>query len=195
MLDYAKIEDSELFSLVKRKDAAAYKEVYARYWEPLYRHAFTMLGSDEDAKDIVQELFFSLWERSIEITIQTSLSSYLYASVRNKVLNLIEKNRVRKEYALFYEKTADAYECITDHALRERELKRLIEAEVNKLPEKMRNVFELSRNDHKSYKQIAESLDISEKTVKKQISNALKILRVKLGSLISFFIVAFISSF
>ncbi|WP_257668946.1 RNA polymerase sigma-70 factor [Parapedobacter tibetensis] len=170
--------------MIRNKDHAAFKAVYDRYWELLYRHAMRMIGDEEEVKDIIQEVFLSLWNKAPQLELHTSLSAYLYTAVRNRVLNLIEKNQTRNSYRTYLEASSSAYHCITEDDVRAKELQRLIEAEVNNLPAKMRVVFQLSREEDQSYKQIAHKLEISEKTVKKQVSNALKVLRMKLGSLL-----------
>ncbi|WP_431217566.1 sigma-70 family RNA polymerase sigma factor [Puia sp. P3] len=109
-----------------------------------------------------------------------SLSSYLYTSVRNRVLNRIEHKRVKDAYLFSIQRFMKEGESIIDEQLRVRELTALIEKEIAALPDKMREVFELSRREELSHKEIAEKLNISDKTVKKQVSNAIKILRNRL---------------
>lgn len=82
---------------------------------------------------------------------------------------------------------ANQYTEATDHQIRERQLALKIEREISFLPEKMRQIFELHRKEHLTYKEIAEQLDISDKTVKKQVSNALHILRQRLQLVMIFF--------
>ncbi|SFB83134.1 RNA polymerase sigma-70 factor, ECF subfamily [Parapedobacter composti] len=182
MSPYSELSDHELFASLKEGVAAAYAEIYQRYKGVLYAHAFRMLENREEAKDTVQEVFAALWTKRDKLEVKTSLSAYLYMTIRNKVLDHIARRRIQDRYYDSYQSFADLHEnCLTDHALREKELANLIEREINALPVKMKAVFVKSRQEHFSHKEIAEQLNISEKTVKKQINNALRVLRLKLN--------------
>lgn len=173
--------DTELFDLIKEGNAIAFAEIYDRYWALLYRHAYRLIKDQDLAQDVVQEVFVNLWDKINTIDLQVSKSSYLYTAVRNKVLNLIQRDKVKNNYIESFANFVASSEAITDYRLRERLLKEKIEKEVAALPSKMRQVFEMSRIQNMSHKQIAEELNLSDKTVKKQMSNAIKILRLKLG--------------
>ena len=173
--------DTELFDLVKEGDVTAFAEIYNRYWALLYKHAYRLIKDQDLAQDVVQEVFVNLWDKINTIDLQFSISSYLYTAVRNKVLNLIQRDKVKNNYIESFANFVACSEAITDYRLRERLLKEKIEKEVAALPSKMRQVFEMSRIQNMSHKQIAEELNLSDKTVKKQMSNAIKILRLKLG--------------
>jgi RNA polymerase sigma-70 factor, ECF subfamily len=177
---YYKHSDAELIILVSGDDGEAFAEIYQRYKAPLFLHAYRILGNDEEAKDVLQELFATLWVRRNSIDLKTSLSSYLYKSVRNRIFDLIAHKRVEERYIHSLATFIEEGVCITDQQIREKELGEIIEKEVSLLPQKMREIFQLSRNEHLSYKEIAVELKISDKTVKKQVSNALNILREKL---------------
>lgn len=183
MSAYSRFSDTELTSLLKLRDRAAYTEIYRRYTGVLYNHAFLKLQDREEAKDVVQEMFVALWLKCERISINTTLSGYLYSAVRNRILNIISHKQVESSYIVSLQKFAGKFESITDYRVRERELGVLIEKEIACLPSKMREVFELSRKANLSHKQIASQLDLSEKTVKNQVNNALKVLKLKLGSL------------
>ncbi|MVN20452.1 RNA polymerase sigma factor [Mucilaginibacter arboris] len=175
--------DEILFDLLKQGHIAAYKEIYDRYKSILYIHAYKMLQDEEEAKDVVQEVFIILWNKRTEINLKTFLAAYLYKAVKNRILDLIANKKVRLKYEGSLQSFLLQGECLTDYNVREKELRIIIEREISSLPAKMRTVFELSRKEHLPYKQIAQRLNISDKTVKKQVNNAIKILRLKLGSL------------
>jgi RNA polymerase sigma-70 factor (ECF subfamily) len=175
------LSDHELIALIKAGDHAAFVEVYERYWTVLYLHARKMLRNESEAEDVVQDLFSALWLKKEGLDLQTSLKSYLYSAVRNKVFNQIEHKRVISDYQKSLQQFLQEGELITEELYREKELAAIIEKEIQALPEKMRVVFELSRKEHLSYKEIAQQLDISEHTVKSQVSNALRTLKLKLG--------------
>lgn len=182
MRDRSALSDNELIELIKIGDQVAFAEVYERYWTMLFLHARNLLRQNEEAADIVQELFTGLWLKCRSLELNTSLSSYLYKAVRNKVFDHLKHKKVMNDYLKSINDFILEEHFTSDHLLRERELGIIIENEINALPSKMRDVFVLSRKQHLSYQQIAIELKISEHTVKSQISNALRILRTKVGA-------------
>lgn len=182
MTDYAQHRDQALITLLSQDDEHAFAEIHNRYKGVLFVHALRMLDHEDEAKDIVQELFTTLWIRRREINLTSSLSSYLYSAVRNRVLDCIARKKTEEKYIRSLAAFMEEGENITDHEIRQKELSRLIEREVALLPARMREIFELSRDKNLSYKEIAQELNISDKTVKKQVSNALGILRKKLDT-------------
>lgn len=184
---YRNCSDQELSDLLKLGNQAVFAEIYNRYKAMLYLHAYRMIQDKEDAKDAVQELFASIWKNHETLVIRTSLAAYLYGAIRNRVLDMIAHKKIALKYTDSLQAFLDEGECITDDQIREKELIAIIESEVSLLPPKMREVFEMSRQQDLSHKQIATQLNISDKTVKKQVSKAIKILRLKINLLFSFF--------
>lgn len=184
------ISDDELLRSFQSGDDSSFELIYQRFWGILYRHARKMMQDDEGAKDIVQEVFTSLWlkrndPRAQEIT--TPLAAFLYTVTRNKILDQIKHAKVKSNYLDSLRPEEMQYERLPDSLVIANELARQIEKEVQALPTKMREIFELSRNAYKTHKEISEQLNISDKTVKKQVSNALNILKSKLHIFFSFF--------
>jgi RNA polymerase sigma-70 factor (ECF subfamily) len=183
MLAYKSYTDRELLDCLKSGDRAAFAEIYERYWKTMYFHALKMLGNEDDAKDLVQELFASVWARAASIPFNNNLSGYLYITARNKIINLIQQRKVRRDYlsglAAFAEEASNG----TIEQIDEKELLLIVEKEIQALPHKMRQVFELSRKQYLSHKEIADELDISDKTVKKQIGYAIRMIKLKLDVL------------
>lgn len=178
---YFSYSDEDLFTLLKEGDHDSFTEIYNRYSGVLYYHTLKRLQNTEEAMDIVQELFAYLWHKREDIEITSYLSGYLYTSVRNRVINVIAHKAVSSKYYDFKQTAYQASMGSTDHMVREKQLKEIIEKEINVLPKRMREVFELSRFKHLSHREIAQQLDITELTVKKQVNKALRILRVKLN--------------
>lgn len=185
MSAYGNFSDQELASLLKKGDHLAYAEIYNRYKAVLYRHALRILNNKEEVNDIIHELFLTLWVKREEMEVTVKLSSYLYSSIRNRILDYISRNKFVTNYIDSIQEYIQRAVPQTDQQVRLKELTALIEKEVAALPEKMREVFEMSRNQELSHKEIAEILNISDKTVKKQINNALKILRPKINRFIT----------
>jgi RNA polymerase sigma-70 factor (ECF subfamily) len=178
------LSDIELINLLRSGDQEAYTEIYRRYKGILLIHAYKKLGNFEEAKDIVQETFSFLWKDRDQIPETKNLAGFLYTVVRNKILNYIEHKKVEFKYASSFIQFATAENHVTDFLIREKELAARIDKEINALPEKMKEVFVLSRKDNLSHKEIAEKLNISVFTVKNHIKSALKALRPKFEMLI-----------
>ena len=181
MVTYNKLSDQDLSILLAKGDEAAFKEIYNRYKALLYVHAYNKLRNSEEVHDMIHELFATLWNKRQTIEFNNSLSGYLYASVRNKILDFYLHQKVESAYISGFQEFLTSSESTTDHLVRKKDLSQLIDREISLLPPKMREVFELSRKMYLSHREIAEELGLSEKTVKKHINNALKILRMKFG--------------
>ena len=183
---YAELSDIELLAWIKEDNAQAFATLYERYKGVMFLHAYRLLGDEDEAKDALQELFTKLWIKRQELELRSSLSAYLYTALRNQILTAISHQKVVDKYIGSLQQFLEEGCCVTDDWIREKELKEQIEREVALLPAKMRKVFELSRNLNLSYKEIAFELDISDKTVKKQMNNALRILKHKIYLILAF---------
>jgi len=186
---YTSMNDMELVDLLRSGNQHAFAEIYERYFGALYLHAFNRLGDRDEAKDLVQELFSYLWSKRSTLAPKTNFSNYLYTWVRNNVLNAIAHKHVEEKYRTVLAARIDTAESITDYRVRERQLAAIIEREVQALPPKMREVFELSRKYNLSYKEIGEKLNLTEQSVRSHVKNALKILRIKLGIVLFIFFI------
>lgn len=185
MIAYNSLSDIEITDLIKSGDQMAFTEIYNRFKGVLYIYACKITKDEDIAEDLIQELFVSIWDRRQIINFNTSVASYLYSAVRYRFFDLVDKQKVRADYITALQTFLDQGDHSTDNYIFEKELSLIIEKEISNLPSKMREVFLLSRKENLSNKDIAQRLNISEKTVKNQISTSLKILRVKLG-LVSF---------
>lgn len=181
MHNYSKYLDEALFQMVVNDNQTAYTEIYNRYSYILHGHAFSKLQNREEAKDAVQELFVTLWDKRHTIHIESNLSGYLYRTLRNKILNIIAHKKVQAAHESSLQLFLDSKSIPTDYQTRDKQLALLIESEIESLPTKMKEIFVLSRKQHLSHKEISKKLSLSEKTVKNQVNNALKILRSKFG--------------
>ena len=187
MRGYSEHSDNKLLELLRHEeDAYAFEEIYNRYWDKLYAAAYKRVKCAEAAEEIVQDLFTDIWERHHSLDIRAELPVYLFSAIRYRVINYIHKEVVKNSYAnkflMEYE-----YDNSTEETVIANDLNELIQQRVQLLPVKCREVFELSRNDHQSNKQIASQLGISEKTVENQISKALRRLRTSLNTIFVIF--------
>lgn len=164
-------------------DKQLFEQLFREYFSPLCNFAVGYVNDLDTAKEIVQEVFFNLWNKKDSITSDKSVKSYLYTSVRNRCFNYIRDHKKFRSYVLDVE-IEDRDLVFENNSMTQAETQVKIQDALDKLPEKCKQVFELSRFDELKYKEIAEKLGISIKTVEVQISKALKILRVELKDLI-----------
>ncbi|GAA0882190.1 RNA polymerase sigma-70 factor [Sphingobacterium siyangense subsp. cladoniae] len=165
----------------------AYTEIFERYSEILLRHSYRLLADKEEAHDVIQDIFLILWDKRDTIALRTSLSSYLYTAVRNRIFDLLSHKKIVVRYADSISRFMVEGYSITEDTVMERELAALIEKEIDALPEKMRVVFLLNKREGLSYMEISEHLGITDQTAKQQVYKALKILKPKIDSFLTLF--------
>lgn len=179
MSNYREFSDAELVDILQSGGdvIGAFTVIYDRYQVPLVLHADRMLHDQDLAKDVVQDIFSKLFLQREEIHINTSLKSYLYTAVRHQVFNSIKHAKVKINYAADFFTYAKESGDLADEQVCLKELASVIEAEIVKMPPKMREVFEMSRKQFLSQKEIAKMLNLSENTVRNHIHAAIKKLR------------------
>jgi len=158
----------------------AFSALYDTYWERLFRYIIRVLPDEEEVADVVQETFVTFWELRSRHNRVRSVKAYLFIIGRNLAF---KRFRERAKEADFADRLVKHYGTAnenTSETLYRKELNEWFDREVARLPERMREVFVLSRKEQLSYKEIAERLNISDQTVKKQINKSLKLLRLKL---------------
>lgn len=175
------VSEIELIVLIKQGDIRAFDEFYKRNWRVLYQTAYRSTSSQEDAKDLVQTVFINLWNCRQNLNPDAYTPSYLFKILKNNIINFYKQDSARRKRLeqLLYLDEVNQY--TTEDNLMAKELSIVIDGEIRELPRKMQEVFILSRQQHLSVNEISETLNITPRTVKNQLSNALKILRTKLG--------------
>ncbi|MBO9151077.1 RNA polymerase sigma factor [Chitinophaga sp. GCM10012297] len=174
---YPGYSDEQLLSLLRDGDSMAFNTIYDRYSRPLYLYILSKTDRGETSKDVLQDLFCTLWEKRGALDIHQSLRSYLYQSVRHKIIDLYRKDNTYRKYLQQLIEHFDAQpHSISETYDYKAKATEVFEA-INRLPEKMKEIFMLSRFENLSIEQIASRLGLSQQTVKNQISKALKILR------------------
>jgi RNA polymerase sigma-70 factor (ECF subfamily) len=159
------------------KNEAAFEQLFHKHFRELHSYAFSIVKDWDIAEEIVQGLFLKLWEKNEWGHIQTSIKSYLYKSVYNVSLNYIRRQKVQLKYQDSIAYSMKNYIDDTASKLKLGELERHLQLALNKLPEKCRAIFHLSRFEELKYQEIASQLNISIKTVETHMGKALRILR------------------
>jgi len=182
--------DNQIFEAIKRDDSGAYEIVFREYYRPMTAYAFRFLNDLSESESIVQEVFLRLWQKRREIMITSSLQHYLFRSVKNQCINQIEHNKIKTGYQVMVINNEEDRSEYSEFFL-EFGLKKRIEAAIAALPEKRQEIFRLAREDGLKYREIADRLEISVKTVETQMTLALKQLRESLKefkNLVMFFL-------
>jgi len=179
------LAEHALIGQLSQQNEAAFERVFKEYYKTLHSYACTLLRDDANAEEMVQQVFFKLWDRAANLRISGSIAAYLYRAVHNECLNFLKHQKVKSKHQLHVayrmreeERAAEA--DMYDPAL----LKQITEA-MNDLPEQCRTIFQMSRFEDLKYREIAERLNLSVKTVENQMGKALKLMRAKLVEFIS----------
>lgn len=167
---------------IKAGDEQAFEEVFRTLYAPLCGYAHKILPDMADAEEVVQAVFLKVWEQRATLDIQHSIKAYLYRAVHNACLNQLKHEQVKQAHANHVKATRE--ETHQTDRLEQQEMKREITRAINELPEKCREVFQLNRFEGLKYREVAELLGISEKTVENQMGKALKLLREKLAHIV-----------
>lgn len=158
-------------------DKKAFRDLFRRLYIPLCMFANSKVRNQEAAREIVQELFVHLWEKRKEIIIHTSLTSYLYRSVHHASLNYLKHNSIVERTHIHIAESSSEQPVQPDAIAEEGELYENLHSALNLLPERTRIIFEKVRFEGKKYREVADELNISVKTVEAHMSDALRFLR------------------
>lgn len=176
----SEIADNSTFLI----DEQSFTWLFNTYWQKVYKICYKNILSHEDAKELTQNVFKSLWERRSEIKITVDVEHYIMRSAKLQTINFFRDNKIKLESLhAFYQKKPDA-EHSTENDLLYNELSDELKKLIDQLPAQCRLVYRLSNEKHLSNKEIASKLDISIKTVEYHLSNAKKIFRTNLQHLI-----------
>ncbi|HEX3168337.1 MAG TPA: RNA polymerase sigma-70 factor [Chitinophagaceae bacterium] len=180
------LENDAIGTLLAQKDETAFEQLFKTHFKRLHAYAFTILRDEVEAEEMVQQVFFKLWERNETLSLTGSVSAYLYRAVHNESLNYIKHQKVRSNHQLH---VAYSMKNEAEHPAKKviaGELEKKIHSALNELPEQCRTIFQMSRFDELKYREIADKLGISVKTVENQMGKALKLLRQKLADFLIF---------
>jgi RNA polymerase sigma-70 factor (ECF subfamily) len=173
-------KDRILIEKVKTGDLVAFEQLFSKYYNELCGYAYQYFSDRDTVEDIVQNLFYKLWQKRERLEIRSSFRAYLYRAVYNNTLQVLkEKNSLQP-----IESQDGSYEVILSEEIfdtvESKEIHMIIERTLNSMPERVRKIFELNRFEGLRYREIADHLSISIKTVEANMGKALKIFRKSL---------------
>lgn len=183
--------EKQVFTSFKIDDESAFEQLFRAYYPRLCAFAGTLLEDCVEAEEVVQTMFCRLWEQRTSLEVTSSVQAYLFRAVRNASLNQIKKTKIRDAYKVMNLDNLNQNPEFQPDRTTESALSQRIEKAIADLPEQCRLVFKLSRFEEMKYKEIAEYLNISIKTVENQMGKALKRLRLDLVDFLCFVMVFF----
>jgi RNA polymerase sigma-70 factor (ECF subfamily) len=181
--------DDQLLLTLRAGDITAFEMIFKTYYQPLCNYAYTFVHDRDEAEEIVQATFLSVWEKRDNLAIHTGVKPYLYAMVRNAALNVLKHEKIKQQHVTVQLAVAERSTESVTRTVMASELEDRIYKALHKLPEQCRLVFKLSRFEELKYAEIAEQLNISVKTVENQMGKALKIMRDQLKDYLPLLIV------
>lgn len=166
---------NQTIELIQNGNKQAFDQLFLSFYDPLCRYAFSFLNDWDETEEIVQNVFLKLWENRKTLSIHTSIKSYLYTATHHSCINQIHHFKVHQKYLDYILQQPNQSDS-SDSLIAE-ELHILIEKSIAQLPEQRKLIFSMSRYEGLKYKEIAEKLNISIKTVEAQMGKALRTLR------------------
>lgn len=173
------MDERQIFEAIKMGDHVAYEKVFRAYYRSMTSYAFRFLGNVPDSESVVQDVFLRLWQNRMDISITSSLQNYLFKSVKNQCVNFLEHERIKSRYqTIVIQHEADRNDF--SEFFPEPDLMKRIESAIVALPPKRQEIFRMAREQGLKYREIADRLSLSVKTVETQMTMALKQLRIAL---------------
>jgi RNA polymerase sigma-70 factor (ECF subfamily) len=171
--------ETEIVKAIQAGNEKSFELFFKSNYQRLCRYAFTFMKDKDEAEEIAQNVFVTMWEKRNSLSIETSIDSYMFRAVRNASLNKIKHQKVRQDYSAEQVAILSSAEPST-HLTLKNELQKQINEAIESLPEQCRIIFKLSRFEELKYSEIAEHMNLSVKTVENQMGKALRIMRDKL---------------
>jgi len=182
------MEEHNLLEELKHGDKKAYSLLFNKYYKNLVLFGGNFLQNKQLCEDIVQSIFLKLWKDRESLDIQTSLKSFLLRSVQNSCLDELRHKGVVREHESYSLTFGASDDMDTDKYVLYSDLQAHLEAALIKLPAACREAFEMNRLEGLKYREIAERLNVSERTVEVRIGKALSLLRDHLKEFLVFFL-------
>jgi RNA polymerase sigma-70 factor (ECF subfamily) len=175
------ITDFYIQKKIQGGDIREFERLFVKYYQPLCHQANKILRDMDTSEDIVQEFFYNFWKNRESFSPKLSLNAYLYQSIRNNALHYLQHLAVRETYTQHIlndiEKTIPSE---NQENIEIQELNNVINATLKKMPERCSTIFRMNRFEGKKYREIAEILSISVKTVEADMGKALQFFRTSL---------------
>lgn len=179
--DYADKDQQELLKLLKQSDQKAFNTLFRLYGPKLYHFSYRYLKSTEEAEEIVQDTFMKIWEKRFLVDASYSFNGFVFTVAHNLILNRIRKMRNETHCKATLEKNTSTVRNDTEEKILLAEVETVLQEALVELPPKRKVIYQMIREEGKTYKQVAEQLNISVKTVESQMTEAMKHFKTKLS--------------
>ena len=186
------VSEPGIIPLTFNKEGEVFEKLFKTHFKSLFAYAYTIVKDEMVAEEMVQNVFFKIWEKKNDLDIRSTALAYLYKSVYHESLNYLKHKKVKEAYQAH---ASYQMKNQSDHASKKimlSELEQQINKALSELPEQCRTIFQMSRFEELKYQEIADRLGLSIKTVENQMGKALKILRFKLVDYLPILIVILI---
>lgn len=172
--------DEVLCGMIRKGDAAAFTVLYDRYRRQLYGYVINLCGSQDVAMDAVQEIYMQVWLRSETLDPARSIKSYLFRSARNYVLDYLKKAVHQQTFRQYFMDAFAEGTASSEHLLYTKQLESIRHNAVSRLPAQRQLIYNMSKVDGLSNREIADMLGISINTVRDQLVKATRFVRMYL---------------
>jgi RNA polymerase sigma-70 factor (ECF subfamily) len=174
------LKEQQQLKMIRKGDIDSFEKLFHRYYQGMFGYATTLVRSGEIAEEVVQDVFYNIWKNRDTLRITRSWQSYLYRSVYNNSMMYLRKTRreILMEEGMIPDQKGGSMD--PSQEMEFREVSDLVTMTIGDLPERTREIFLLNRQEGLKYKEIADRLSISVKTVEANMGKALRALRISL---------------
>lgn len=187
-MEYQLLSDELLVKLLRVDDNEAFNEIYKRYWKALFHQGQRKINSDEILEELLQNVFMSCWEKRMTLDID-NLGGYLFNSLKYQIIDCYRAQFQAEKYADLTIAKSEQYENLPDQTINFNDIQEIFDKVLERLPDKTRQIFLLSRLEYKTTREISELLNFPERTVEYHITQSLRQLRLELKDFLPFWAV------
>lgn len=182
MKDFLLYSDEELMREIKANNMIAFDVLYKKYCKKLYKFGYSILKSEEETENLIQDVFLNLWENRHKVEKDSSIKSYVFTIAYNSAISVIRKKARESEFVEYLKSLQEINEAPVNVELEYNELTNKLDEIIKALPERQKEVYLLHKVENLKYNEIAERLNISVNTIENHMSRALKTIRKKLDN-------------
>lgn len=182
MKDLILYSDAELMQEIKADNMFAFDILYKKYSRRLYKFGFSIIKSQEETENLIQDVFLCLWENRHKVEKDSSVKSYVFTIAYNSAISIIRKKAKESQFIEYLNSLQETNEEPINVELEYKELANKLDEIINALPQRQKEVYLLHRVEGLKYSEIAERLNISVNTIENHMSRALKTIREKIGN-------------
>lgn len=182
MIEFSQYSDEKLMQEIKAGNMFAFDVLYKKYNKRLYKFGYSILKSQEETENLIQDVYLTLWETRDKVEKDSSIKYYLFSIAYNSAITIIRKKARKSEFIKYLKSLPEINEEPVNMQLEYNELTNKLNEIINELPQRQKDVYLLHRAKGLKYNEIAGRLNISVNTVENHMSRALRTIRARLGT-------------